>query len=88
MHHLDIWRLLGVVAIFGIESAGSRHSSFPLTSHFPFAVRGETSTWPPLKTTLRTETTSGSSRMASATLNDGSGFVVASFLALESEASG
>jgi len=42
--------------------------------YFPFAFSPESITWPSLKTALSTDAKSGSSRIASATLNEGSGF--------------
>src|SRR6266481_9306786 len=54
--------------------------------HFPFASAAGTTTWPSLKTARNTEANAGSSRIASATLNDGSGFHSAPLLTSDSAA--
>jgi hypothetical protein len=46
------------------------------TGLFPVRLRAGTMTWPSLKTILNNETNSGSSKIASATLNEGSRFHV------------
>jgi hypothetical protein len=54
---------------------------------FPFAFGAGTNTWPSLKTTFSTEANSGLARIASATLNEGSGFHFAPLLTSDSAAS-
>src|SRR6267378_398007 len=62
---------------------GRRQSSYGLG----FSVlMGGTITWPSLKTARNTEANAGSARIASATLNDGSGFHSAPLLTSDSAA--
>ncbi len=51
--------------------------------HFPFAFGTATNTWSSLKTVFKTEENSGSARIVSATLNEGSGFHTAPLLTSE-----
>jgi hypothetical protein len=55
-------------------------------SYSSLAFGADTMTWPSLKTTLSNEANSGSPRIASATLNEGSGFHVAPLLTSDSAA--
>ncbi len=55
--------------------------------HFPFAFGGGTMTRPSLKTVFSKEANSGSARIASATLNEGSGSHLAPLLTSDSAAS-